>query len=180
MKKILLYIFALSICNFLCVKYAFAHDNSRLIGLFVFLLGGYLIFQIPINVARLILKGNFSYDDLKSPNASKDKTLNKAGFITVSFLVLIIGLHILYYISFFKLQNELLQKEGIFIKTVVNEKKWEKRGKKTKAAYYIYYNYIFNGKVYHHNNVLESAEIGDTIIVKLLPGNPDNHIIIKQ
>jgi len=39
---------------------------------------------------------------------------------------------------------------------------------------------LYNGKTYKHNFENDFFEVGDTIIIKLLPENPDNHIIIEN
>lgn len=179
MKKAILYFILLVIGNYLCIKYAFAQDNTRFIGLLGFLIGLISLFNFSAKFAGLFINRDFSFSELTSTNSSKDKSLNKPAFITLAMLVLLIGIHIWGYIGFFKYQNELLDKNGISTKAVITDKKWEKRGKNSPAEYYVYYEYKYHGKIFRHSYPNELKEIGDTLFVKFLPKNPDNHNVIQ-
>lgn len=180
MKEVVIYLVLIIVANFLCLKFAFAQDNTRFFALAGFLIGIYFMFQFSFKVGGLLSNRDFSYSMLFSESAKNDKTLNKPAFIFLATLVFIIGLHIWGYIEFFKSQDDLLNKKGILTKAITVDKKWEKKDRGSSFKYYIYYAYEENGKIYSHSQPNDTIEVGDTIIVKILPKNPDNHLIIGK
>jgi len=180
MKKTILYFIGLIAGNFLVLKFAFVQDGNRFLDLIGFILGLVCIFQFSVKLAGLLLKRDFSYSDITSEKTMKDKSNIKPAYVTLLILSILIGLHIWGYKSFFAYQNELLIKNGIPTKAVVTDKKWESRGKNSPSEYFIYYEYKHNGKLFKHSIANDKKEIGDTITVKILPENPDNHIVIQN
>ena len=108
-----------------------------------------------------------------------DRTTDKHGNITGIALIAMISLQVVIGFQVFSYQKRQLDRFGTVINSVVINKTWEKRGKQT-AGYYIYYKYYFNNKEFTHNDKTEDYDIGDTIKVKIVPDNPDNHEIIKK
>jgi hypothetical protein len=180
MKKVILYFTLLVVGNYLCIKFAFAQDNSRFIGLLGFLIGMISLFNFSAKFAGLFINRDFSFSELNSANSTNYKSLNKPALITLTMLIFLVGIHVWGYIGFFKYQDELLEKNGIEALAIITDKKWEKRGKNSPAEYYVYYEYKYQGKKFRHSSPNELKEIGDTLFVKLLPDNPDNHTVIKN
>jgi hypothetical protein len=179
MKKIILYFILIIVGDFLCIKFAFVQDNSRFIALLVFLLFVYCItFKFPFKIAELLSHKKFSYTILINANKS-DKSLNKPAIIWIVTFIIMLGLHICGYVYFFKYQDKLLSEKGIIQKTIVLDKKWEHHDKNS-HAWYIHYKYVCNGKTYKHKSENDFFEIGDTIMIKFLPENPDNHKVINN
>lgn len=179
MKKTILYFIGLVAGNFLVVKFAFAQDDTRFLDIFGVVVGLFCIFPFSAKLAGLILKRDFSFSDIASERSMRDKSNIKPAYITLIILIILIGLHIGGYKCFFAYQDELLAKNGIPAKAVITNKKWEFRGKNLHSEYFIYYEYKHNGKLYKHNIANQIKEIGDTITVKFLPNNPDNHSVIQ-
>lgn len=180
MKKTLIYLSLLILGNFLCTKFAFAQDDTRFIALFGFLIGMFSLYQFPAKLAGFLSKREFSLSELQSENAKNDKSLHKPLIIWLTGLVMLIALHVWGYINFFRFQNELLEKNGVYAKAITFDKKWESRSKNESARYYIYYSYKFGNKIYEHSYSNDTIEIGDTLILKVLPDNPDNHIVVRK
>jgi hypothetical protein len=140
---------------------------------------GYSIVQLSFKLAEIFTNKKFTYKILMSLDKS-DKSYKRVETFTTIILLLLIGLHVGGYIYFVKYQDKMLLERGIITKTIVINKKLENRERNGKLKNYIYYNYLYNGKTYKHNSENDFFEIGDTIIIKLLPENPDNHIIIEN
>lgn len=180
MKKTLIYLSLLILGNFLCAKFAFAQDDTRFIALFGFLIGMFSLYQFPAKLAGFLSKREFSLSELQSENAKNDKSLHKPLIIWLTGLVMLIALHVWGYINFFRFQNELLEKNGVYAKAITFDKKWESRSKNESARLYIYYSYKFGNKFYEHSYSNDTIEIGDTLIIKILPDNPDNHKVVRK
>lgn len=180
MKKVIIYFTLLVVGNYLCIKYSFAQDNTRYIGLLGFLIGMISIFKFSAKLAGQFINRDFSFRELSSVNSMNDNSLTKPALISLTVLILLIGIHVWGYIGYFKYQDELLEKNGIETLAIVTDKKWEKRGKNSPSEYYVYYEYKYRGKIFRHSYSNELKDIGDTLFVKFLPDNPDNHNVIKN
>jgi hypothetical protein len=181
MKKVIQYLIFIIVGNFLCFKFAFIEDNYRFVALFGFLLIFYSVLQLPSKITDLLCKRESSYTILIN-NDKSDKKINKIGITWLVSFILIVGMQACGFIYFFKNQEKLLLEKGVEITTIVVDKKLENRNRGGQVAdykYYIYYNYLYNGKFHKHSEANDNFEIGDTIKVKLLPEQPDNHIIIE-
>jgi hypothetical protein len=180
MKKTILYFIGIIAGNLLILKFGFSQDNTRFLDLFGFVVCLICIFQFSIKFTGLFFKRDFSYNDITSQKSFKNKSNVKAAYITLLMLFLLIGLHLWAYKSYYKYQDELLASNGILTKAIITDKQWESRGKNSPSEYFIYYEYKHNGKLFKHSTANDKKEIGDTITVKILPDNPDNHIVIQN
>jgi len=178
-KKALIYFLILALCNWLIIKYFFASDNSRFLALLGFLVGLFALFKFSAKLAGVFVHRDLRYSDVTSVEAQNDKQIAKGTYFTLLFLLALIGAHIYGFHRFTDYQKEQLEKNGVFVRSIVNKKKREHREKNSPAKYYIYYSYRYKNKDYHQNSASEQYEVGDTITVKLLPDNPDNHIIVE-
>ena len=178
MKKTILYFIGILAGNLLILKFGFSQDNTRFLELFGFVVGLFCIFQFSVKFAGLLFNRDFSYSDITSQKSLNNKSSVKAAYFTLLMLFILIGFHIWAYKNYYECKDELLTKSGILTKARITDKKWESRGKNSPSEYYIYYEYKHNGKLYKHSIANEIKEIGDTITVKILPDNPDNHFVI--
>lgn len=135
-----------------------------------------LVFVIPRfagSIAELFTNSKFSGDKkhLWIPE--------KSTFITAVIIVVLTGLHFYGYWVYLKYRDEDLSNKGVYTPGVVIDKKLESKGNNIQG-YYIYYTYRYNGHVYKHNCPNDSFEVGDTIVVKFAPGNPNHHLLINK
>lgn len=180
-RKAITYFVILIICNLLCMKLSFVTDKKRFIEIIAFLVGLYSLFQLSAKLSGILTHRYFSFWDITSEVAlKKDSQLAKGAGLAILFLLLFFGIHFFGYRQYFKYQKEQLEENGVNVKTIVTKKIWDKRGKNSPAQHYIYYTYRYKNKVYHQNSASELYEAGDTIKIKLLPDNPDNHRIIES
>jgi hypothetical protein len=180
MTKIILSSLGLIIGNILLAKFSFSPGNDT----------GYLanigwmtiivsLFLFSTGIASVVTKKKVSLSDFTLNTLTNNREIYKTFKITFLLFILIAGLHILGYFQFYKYQKERLKDNGICIETIIKDKKWQ-HIYKSDYGQFVYYTFYFNGKTYNRSEENDSLNIGDTIIVKFLPDNPDNRIIFKK
>ncbi len=96
-------------------------------------------------------------------------------------LVLLVFIQVYGFVHFNKYQANELEIKGIETEAIVFNKKWERRGKGNwSTGHYIYYYFRYQGKVYRHSQIHDSTNTNDTIIIKFLPENPNNHVLLRK
>lgn len=168
------------IANILFIKFYSSLDIYRVIAFIALLLLVYAIPNFSTSFAQLFSNRDLHNKDTHAENPPIVKSVsNKSIFITASVLLMLLAFHILGYYAYFKSEKDNLSRSGIYAGAVVTHKRLESRSDNL-YKYYIYYSYKYNGKIYFHNCQNNSIEVGDTIIVKFSPENPDHHIIMEK
>jgi hypothetical protein len=142
-----------------------------------------LVYTIPKfshSLAHLFIKRDFIKSEIPSDYLKKTINQNiRSVFITAFWLIFITGIHIGGYWNYFKNEDQDLSNKGIYTPAIVTDKKMEARSKRLPGCY-IYYFYKYDGLIYKHSCLNDTLQIGDTIVVKFSPNNPDHHIILNK
>lgn len=180
MKKTVYCFIAIVFANILLFRFYFTQDIYRIIAFIALLVLVYIIPKFSACLARLIVERYFSNYGIHLENPQQNQSIKlKTTFIAALALLLIGIFHAWGYYTYFQSEKENLSKKGIYTAAVVTDKRLEKRSKNN-YDYFIYYSYKYNGKIYFHNCRNNTIEVGDTIIVKFSPDNPDHHLIMDE
>lgn len=183
LKKLVLYL-GLIICgNILLVHTFYSQNEERFIALASFLLLAYLLFKISallssLFISRWVNSAVKKSDKLRDKKARGMKSVMHYSFLTI--FLLLLGGHVFGYIQYSKYQDQKLDREGIFAITTIKDQEWKAGSKNSKPGYWVYYDYQYEGRIYARSQKNDTLQLGDTIVVKFLKENPNNHIIYKK
>ncbi len=179
--KTTIHIIFLLVGNLLITTFFFHQSSLRYIAFIGFCIIGVEIFIVPFQISRLFIKKSYSIFEIESKKHKNDKEITKAERIMATLLILFFAIHIYAFISFSKYQKSELDVHGRNTEAIVFNKQWESRGKGSWTdGYYVYYNFRYQGKTYEHSQLHDSININDTIIIKFLPKNPNNHVVLRR
>lgn len=179
MKKTIYYFLAIVIGNILFLKFYFTQDIFKTLAFAGILAVAYAIPKFSTSLSCLFMQRDFSEREMNAKDPIEIKKLNRLTWITAVVLILLVGFHAWGYWNYMKYQNEDLSHKGIYTPAIVTDKKLETKSKHING-YYIYYTYRYNGLYYKHNCLNDTLEVGDTIVIKFSPNNPDHHIIMDK
>ncbi|MFD2567027.1 DUF3592 domain-containing protein [Pseudotenacibaculum haliotis] len=174
MKKVLIKVLILIVSNVLLLNFIFTEGNYWMIIFFLYLL--YVFFTLPFDIAGLFTKLKFGLNHLNAENLKSIPNARKHTSFAFIIMVLYIALEAFIFYSFVSYSREKLANEGVYTYTFVKKTK-EKYSKNTKR-YYVFYDYIVDGKKYNHREDIKGLKVGDSLKILYLPSNPDNHKVI--
>jgi hypothetical protein len=178
--KLILYLTIILVTNILISKYSFNQDSNRLISLISFLALIFAVFRFSIIFPGLFTKKQISYSVINDEEKIKDKLVQKHMNLTVFVLLFIVGLIIGFQFLYFSHTNRLLVNNGLTTRAIVKKKEWVIASRGPSTGYYIYYHIVVNNKIYRFNRKNEKFEVGDTLFIRYLPSNPNQHEIINN
>eukprot|EP01029_Cantina_marsupialis_P030794 TRINITY_DN846_c0_g2_i1.p1 TRINITY_DN846_c0_g2~~TRINITY_DN846_c0_g2_i1.p1 ORF type:complete len:210 (-),score=1.06 TRINITY_DN846_c0_g2_i1:740-1369(-) len=179
--KTTIHIIFLLIGNALCAEFFFHQSSLRYLALIGFLIICVEVFIVPFQVSRLFTNKNFSFFEIESKKHQNDEEIKKAEKIMAALLILIVAIHIYSFRSFKKDQKNELEVNGKETEAIVIDKQWESRGKGSwSKGYYIYYKFNYMNRSFEHSQIHDSININDTILIRFLPNNPNNHVILRK
>lgn len=178
--RALFYFILLLIANFAALKFTYAQDATRFIGLVGFLVGVFAIFQFSTSIASLISGIKLNYIQTITLNSGGDKS--KARHLRIASIVFIatIAVHVVFYVYYFSHQSRSLDRDGVKTTAIIIDKKWDRRGESWTGAHFVTYKYLVKNKPYNHSIKSDLYEIGDTLTIIYLPKNPNHHRVVKS
>lgn len=95
-------------------------------------------------------------------------------------MLVIIAVNVGFQLTWFEYSKDILTRHGVITKTVVKNKEWVVASRDPSTGYYVDYEFNANNKTYSFSKQCEKFQIGDTLIIRYLPKNPNQHEIINM
>ena len=168
------------VANILISKYSLNQDSNRFISLISFIILIFAVSRFSINLPGLFTKIQISFSVINDEKKIKDKVVQRHLNLTILVLLIVVGLNIGFQYLYFSHADRLLAKNGLTTKTIVSKKEWVTTSRNPSTGYYIDYEFIVDKKIYNFSIKKENFEVGDTLFIRYLPNNPNQHEIINN
>lgn len=178
--RLAIYLIVILVANILISKYSFNQDSNRLISLISFFALMFAVFRFSINLPGLFTNIQVSYSAINDEKKIKDKVVQRHLNMTIFVLLIVVGLNIGFQYLYFSHTDRILAKNGLTTETIVSKKEWVITSRGPSTGYYIDYEFVANNKKYSFHIKNENFEVGDTLYIRYLPINPNQHGIINN